>query len=483
MSRSTRNLLSTLGTQLLSWALAFTVSLYVPAYLSVTQWGMLSLVGFFTNAAGIFLDIGISRVLIRDIARDPDRIAELYVAAVLSRLPLVALATLAGAIISQVLGYEPLQVRMIVLGLSLTLISQLNGLTNAGLQGQENFGRGNAAQLVERTLMGAIQILLAATKQPLWTFVALPAIGTLFSLAINLHALAPRLRAQRRAIAWSERWRTIVYLFRAGAPFLSSSLLYALWEPGNGVLISKLARTEVVGWYGLTRRLVGSALIIPVALANVTLPTLSRRYVEGIDAFHEALRKNLQLALLCAAPVASVLLFASDRLLELIHYLPKYAGAVPVLQAMGLTLPIWYLSQLSAYALLASDRQDAFSAITARIAVVCVPLCAACIFAAERLMGNGAVGAVVADSIIEGYLMVSYLRALPPGLLRRQDLRFALCTLAATLPLALALRQVHRPQDLYLLPIGLIGYALACLALGCLRLQDLRQLRPSLAAR
>ena len=188
-------------------------------------------------------------------------------------------------------------------------------------------------------------MVLVWTRQPLWTFVVVPILGVITGLCYNLGALLPRVRAARRAHPGALFPPDAVwFLFKAGIPLMAGYLLFAVWDPCVQILLSKLASTDAGGWYALTRRLVGSALFIPVALASVTLPTLSRRYTESRDAFCETVRQNLRLTLLCVAPITTLFVFAAQPLMLLLHYLPKYAGALPVFRSLGAVLILWFLS-------------------------------------------------------------------------------------------------------------------------------------------
>ena len=91
MSRSrlvARNVLVTLATQILSWGLSFLVTLYLPRYVGSGGLGALTLAGSFAGIFSIGVGLGTSTVLTRDIARDPDRVGELTLAALALRLPL-----------------------------------------------------------------------------------------------------------------------------------------------------------------------------------------------------------------------------------------------------------------------------------------------------------------------------------------------------------------------------------------------------------
>ena len=67
MSRSrrlVRNILVSLGTQLISWSLTFAVLLYLPRYVGDAGLGKLSFAAAFVSVFGVLVPLGTSQVLI-----------------------------------------------------------------------------------------------------------------------------------------------------------------------------------------------------------------------------------------------------------------------------------------------------------------------------------------------------------------------------------------------------------------------------------
>jgi O-antigen/teichoic acid export membrane protein len=232
-----------------------------------------------------------------------------------------------------------------------------------------------------------------------------------------------------------------------------------------------------IGWYGLSKRLFGSTLFVPVALASAMLPTLSRLYREDKVLFNNVVRRFVGYMFLLVVPFSAVLMFAPRPLLAIMHAGPSFDGAIPVLIILGFSIILWFVSQAAATALIAQDGQDVLSRATGVAAAMAVPVCAGCIWLAQRTLSNGAIGAIVSDTIIELYLVTAYMRALPKGCVTVREFAVLGKAVIAAIPMVAPLYLIHGEHHiiivapLVMLP-GLILFLPICYLLGCIRRED-----------
>lgn len=485
-SKVARNFITTLASQILSWGLTFLVLRYVPGYLGVQGVALISLAGAFSLAMTQWVSLGTNSILIKEIAQQPARTGELLVAAFAMRFLLWMAAVGVGMTVAYALRYDAYQNRLILIVLCLLLVSQINEALASALKGLEDFPRYNLATLTERFAASAIQIVMVHLKAPIWMFALVTGISGLLGLLVALAGLwrhrsvfSGPLRALR------PRRETMLFLAQAGFPLMIGMVFIGLWEPGNKILLSKLASQEAVGWFEVAKKLGGTTMFIPATLAGVLLPTLTRLYQSDLAEFATVARRLMRLILLCAIPFAAVLIFAPGRILDLLHYPPEFHGSVPVLQALGAGIILWYLSQAATVTLLAMNQQKIIGKIGMSLAVFCLPTCALCIWVAHRLpmLRNGALGAMVADILIEAWMLRCYARQLPPGILTWREAGVLVRALIAALPLAGLLYAMPSFRQFYYALPGLALFPVLCLALRCVDKSDLEMLGPGLLGR
>jgi len=475
MSRShlaARNVIVTLVTQLLMWSLSFSVTLFVPGYLKDTGLGTTTLAASFAALFAILVSLGTSQVLVKEIARDRTRVSELLSASLVMRTVLGAGAVLMGWFVSYLFKYSHSLQILIALALCVVMISMLADSFSSVLVGLEEFPKQNVCALTERVINGVVTIGLVLFRQPLWMFIAVGLLSNTVLLVAYGFMLRRHLIKMSRPL-----WSTMRTLCRAGMPFLMVGVFTAIYGQCDPLILAKISGIAAVGWYGLVKRLGGTTMIIPVALTTTTLPTLSRMYVEDQRAFCKAIQRLFNLMIICVIPVAAVLILAPGQILTLLHYPASYRHSIPVFMMMGSTIILWYLSQAVGTALIACDRQTVFGRITGAAAIASVPLCAIGVFMTQHAMANGAIGAMLSDALIEFFMVIAYVRALPEGIFEWRLFTVLGRTALAALPFALSLYAMHSGRDVLFPLTGLLFYAVACFWLRCFSPQDLNALR------
>ncbi len=470
--RVARNVATTLATQLLSWGMTFVVTLYLPRYIGDVGLGILTLAGSIAAVFSLLVSLGTTTVLIKNIARDHSRAGELALAALALRVPLGLAAVLLGWGASFALGYDAHLRMLIVVALGVMALGQIIDALGCVLRGLEEIPRQNAAALAEKVVTSVLTITLVVAHAPLALIIGAATLGSLTSLAVVLTSLRRHVTHVARPSA-----QAIKAMVMAGMPFLTTAVFMAVYGQADALLLSKMSSVAAIGWYGLAKRLGGSTMVIPVALCGAMLPTLARLWESSRAQFAVSVRRLWSLMLIAVVPFAAILGLAPARILTLLHYPTSFAPSVPVLVLMGGAVILWFLSQVAGTALIASDRQGAVSRIAGIAALISVPICAGCIWGAQHLLHNGAVGAMLSDVLVEGYLLLAYVRALPPRLLHLRSVLVLGRALLAALPLVGLFHFVHSAGGLLWLVPGLVVYLPLCLALGCLSPQDVQAVR------
>ncbi len=413
----TRAVAITLLTQALSWSLALVVTFYLPSYLGVLNLGRLSLATAFAATVAGLVSLGTSTVLIAEIAKQPERARSLVHTSLLLRGGVAGLLLCVAALATWLMNFGRDVEILIAFVLPAFLFQQVTETYLAALNGLQEFVKLNAINLIEKLTYSGIVIALVLGKAPIWTFAAVYIVcnGTaaIFARHAFMHAIKERSLNEARAEDLSSK-----ALARAGFPFLSSKILTMIYGEGStALLMSKLSTVEAIGWLGLAKRFFGAAYVIPMAISNATLPTLTQVYAAGDrERFARLIWMLLGTVILAALPIAVVLGIFPELLLRVLHYPPTFAGSVPVLRIMGFVVFLWFTQQALATAVIAAGKQKVFVYITSVAAILAFPVCGLCIWAGERYLGNGAVGAMMGDTVLEVVMLTFYVRALLPDL-------------------------------------------------------------------
>lgn len=467
--RIAKNVIVTVLTQLISWALTFTLTLYLPRYVGDTGLGKLAFAEAFVGLFGVLAPLGTSPVLVREVARDRRQTGVLLVSAVLLRLPtsLAVVAVTFGVI--RLMRY-PLPMQTLVLVTALGVVATtLNDALTSVLQGQENMPRRSAGILAEKALTTGLIILIIVRRGPLWAIAGVAAVTASISILINLTAF--------RSLFATLRWPGIAavrMLALSGLPFMGYTVFQTLYGQTDPLVLGWVTNDATVGWYAAAFRLVGSSLFLPGAVTAALFPTLSRLHGESLAEFQQLTRRALALVMLFGVPVAFLLLAVPEQLIALLHYPRGFLNSIPVLRIGSVGVLLYYAAMVLGTAVMASDGQTKMLRAAISATVMGIPLCTLGSLLAHKIMGNGAVGAIASDVILEAYLVRCYLCVLPQGTFGLESLALMGRYLLASVPMALCLwLATAAGAGLWVLAPALLIYLTMCLLLGCIRRSDL----------
>jgi O-antigen/teichoic acid export membrane protein len=265
--------------------------------------------------------------------------------------------------------------------------------------------------------------------------------------------------------ALSVRRSTLKDLFNGGTPFVIYGIVMALQPNIDAVFLSKLAPLEVMGWYAVSRRLVGTLLLPATALISALYPTLCRLHATDQNSFAQTTNGALRAVGLLVVPMAlgcglfpevGVALF-SER---------SFRPAEDNLRIMALLVALVYFSMPLGTSILAAGKQRAWSLVQCLCVVTSLVLDPLLIPVFQRRTGNGGLGLCVAAVISEG-LMVAFAIALTPrGVFDRKLGYLALAALGSGAVMVIA-AQVAKPLGPYIAaPASLCAYAVTLWVVG-----------------
>jgi O-antigen/teichoic acid export membrane protein len=261
----------------------------------------------------------------------------------------------------------------------------------------------------------------------------------------------------------SVHWTTLKVLFSAGTPFVAFGLAMALQPNIDAIFLSKLAPLEVMGWFAVSRRLVGALLLPATALLGALYPTLCRLYTTDMESFERTTNGALRSVSLLAFPVAlgcglfpevGVALFSRE----------SFRPAEDNLRIMAFFVALVYFSMPLGTCIMAAGKQRAWSGVQCFCVVTSLVLDPLLVPLFQRRTGNGGLGLCVAAVISETIMITAGVALCPKGVFDsrlRRVIGLALVSCAAMMATAL----VAKPLGPFVAaPLSVLAYA------GALRL-------------
>jgi O-antigen/teichoic acid export membrane protein len=208
-------------------------------------------------------------------------------------------------------------------------------------------------------------------------------------------------------------------LFSLGTPFVFFGLAMVLQPNINATFLSKLVPAQVIGWFGVSQRLVGLLIFPASALIGALYPTLCRLHQEDREEFVRVSRNSLYGVSLVAIPAAVGCGFFPELGVSIFGS-SEFAGATDHLRLMSVFVFLVYLSMPLGTLILAAERQRAWTLVQCICLVVSLVGNPFLIPYFQRRMGNGAMGTCATLVISELLVVVCGIALSPRGVFDRQ---------------------------------------------------------------
>ncbi|MBB6051633.1 flippase [Armatimonas rosea] len=478
-ARVAKNIVGTLGTQLLTFAMAFLVNLYLPRYLGPEGTGKLAIIASWVTVLGVFVPLGTSQVIVKEVARDRTKAGALLANGLALRLLMGITAVPIAYLVAWALGYSREMLILLLVSVPGMVVFVLSDVFATIYQGREELARFNRATLLDKVAYGLAVLLLVAFKAPLWMIAGVAILSGLLTFTFYAVGLRDVLKTLTLP-----RWADLKSLAVASLPFMGLLIFRTLYGQTDPIVLGAVATKVEAGWYATAFKLVGSAMFFPMALVFALLPTLSRLHGSGDHAgFLSLARRALDISLLVGLPISAAAIFLAKPIVQLL-YGPSFAGAAPVLAVGGFGMLLYFVTAVLGLLVISLDRQLVQTRSALIACLFGIPLCILFSWGGHQLWGNAALGAIVSDVLVEVYLGVVYWKALPAELfdtaLVSRAVRYTLSALLMVLGLWLSL---GTSLGLWGILPCMVVYLAACVLLRCWSPAELRDLRGMLVRR
>ncbi|KPJ84675.1 hypothetical protein AMJ57_05735 [Parcubacteria bacterium SG8_24] len=393
----------------------------------------------FTTLFSVFVDLGLANVLVREVAKFPDKARQLpeetvlmisvaSVVMVLDSLHLIIYAVMRGF---QNLRYEAIGV---VSGQAATIIVGSIFLF---------------LRLPLPFLVGAL--LCGSTWNVIWAW---------FSM-VRHFGVIPSVRYDRTVIRFF--WRVTV-------PFALAGIFSRVYSYIDSIMISKLISEAAVGLYSVAYKIAFAFQFIPMAFAAAIYPAMSEYFVSDRRKLRLVFTAAQIYLLLIVVPLAFGIAVLAEPFVVMI-YGDAFRGSVLPLQILIFSLVFAFLYWPSGSLLNACDRQVKNTTVMGVTMLANVLLNAVLI---PRLSVVGAaIAALLGNFILWSGALIFATRVAPPdiGKLLRASSKITLS--AGVMGLTLYLLRPHL-HALLLVPLGVLLYVALVLSTRGVTVSELR---------
>ena len=339
--------------------LAFLYFILIARLAGVEDTGRYFFVVSFTTIFSIFVDLGLSSVLIRETAKKKE-MAGKYLGNILgAKVVLGAVAYLAVVIIINIMDYPAATKLMVYLSGLVMLLDSFNVTFYAVFRGWQNLRYESIGVVVSEVLIvvfGGVSLLLHA---PLYFLLLALMSGSIFNFCFS-SILLWRKTEVRPCLCFDKT--LLISLFKIAYPFALAGIFVKIYSYLDAVLLSKMVGDAAVGFWSVAYKLTYAFQFIPMAFAAASFPAMSAYFVSDKTMLRKTFERLLFYLAILAMPVAFGIFSLAEPLILKI-YGATYVASVLPLQVAIFAVVFIFLNYPVGSLLNATDRQMANTAI------------------------------------------------------------------------------------------------------------------------
>lgn len=411
--------------QLATWVLTLALTVVLARYLGAKLVGEYTIVSSLWTIMGVLINFGMDTLLVKEIARTPEIAPSLLGATLGARTILFLVSCGFIAIYVQVADFSSSTIILVILLGIAQFITQLYLAIQASLQGLELMQYVSIANVLSRIINTGLGIVVLSLDYGVY------GIGfvTCIAMGVGLILQYTFLR-QRHSVHMIFNTTELFRIFKAGLPYLASSLGLVAYGQVDVLVISSLINTTQVGWYGSASRLFGTMMFFPVILTTAIFPSLTRAYAHTPNSLPRIIQKSFNLMLILSTPIGMCLLFIAKPLVILL-YGNDFSQSGPVLAILGLVLIPTYQNILLGQFLTSTDRQNRWTIVMLVATAATIPLDLILVPWCQTAFNNGAIAGALSFLITEIGMVIVGIAFLPRGSLNKSNIFAAVRIFAA----------------------------------------------------
>ena len=355
-----------LVSQIASYIMGFFFIMYTARYLGAAGFGILSFALAFTGIFGVFSDLGLSTLTVREVARDKSLASKYLGNIAVMKVILVVITFGLIAITINLLGYPEQTIKVVYLVALSIIFSAFSQMFYSIFQAYEKMEYQSVGHILSSALMLSGALFAISQGFSVVGFASIYFLVSAIALGYSFVVCVWKFVAPKIEIDWSFLKPTI----KEALPFGLSGIFITIYYWIDTVMLSLMVSNanEVIGWYNAAYRLVLVLLFIPSILNIAIFPAMSRFYVSSEDSLRFAYEKYFGYMAIVGIPIGVGTTLLAGRIILLIFDV-EYINSIIALQILVWSSVFIFLSGAFGRLLESSNRQMTITKITGICAV------------------------------------------------------------------------------------------------------------------
>jgi O-antigen/teichoic acid export membrane protein len=332
---------------------AFIYFTLIARWLGADNIGIYTFAISLTTILSVFIDFGLSPVLIRESSKFKEKANEYLNYTNTAKLILALLSYLAAIIIVNLLHKPAITQIMVYLAGLIMVMDSFTLSFWAIFRAYQNLKYEAISIIINQVIIVAIGLLGVLLKFPLYIIVIALLCGSTFSCLYSLILLKSKLNFKFKLQWQNEILKT---LFKIALPFALAGVFTRVYSYLDQVLLSVLIGDQSLGWYSIAYKATYALQFVPAAFAAAIFPAMSHYYLNAKDKLQSVFEKSMYFLILISVPLAFGTISLADKII-LSLYTSEYQPSILTLQIFILAVIPIFLSYPVGSILNSCDKQ------------------------------------------------------------------------------------------------------------------------------
>ena len=253
----------------------------------------------FTTIFSIITDLGLTPVLIREIARDKTQGIR-YLRNCLGVkiiLELVAYASVLTA--AFLLGHPSFTLQLITIAGLIMVLDGFHLIFYGVLRGLQTLRYEAAGMIAGQGITLILGIIFLVAHLPLYAFLIALGFGSVWNVIFSIIIL----RRHQITLLPAFDTRIVRFLFATALPFAFAGIFVKVYSYIDTVLLQHLKGNIVVGWYSVPYKITYAFQMIPMALSAAIYPAFSSAWQDSKEKVNKLLNSAMRYSLMIVLPI------------------------------------------------------------------------------------------------------------------------------------------------------------------------------------
>jgi O-antigen/teichoic acid export membrane protein len=330
---------------------SFLLVIYAARLLGDVGFGKYSFVISFPILFGVVTDLGLSTLLVREVAREKSQAAKFIGNMTILKFFLSFLAYFMMIVAIELMKY-PADTKLAVYIYGLIMLVGPIGACRVGFRAFERMEYEALLSILERAIIVTFGIAFLLLGYGLIGLIAA------FPIATAIVAIASYWLFTRRFVKLTfeidiEFWKKLI---PKALPFSFLAFFGLFYYAIDRVMLSVMVGDAPTGWYNAAYNLILTFTFIPAAFTGSILPVTAHLFKTSRDMLNDAYEKSFRYTFIVGLPMAIGLTLLSDKAVWII-YGSEYTNAIGTLRILSWAMLFMFMNSILGTILVATDKE------------------------------------------------------------------------------------------------------------------------------